>query len=86
MQRRSLESTPQTLTSSPVRSESRRRGLRWTTAERKIRKLHRAALKDIALTEDDSRRLYALELSASRHGGESPRRLLERAKRVVRHV
>ncbi|MCS3712119.1 hypothetical protein GGP61_003757, partial [Salinibacter ruber] len=55
-------SSTQTLTSSPVRSESRRRGLSWTTAEKKIRKLHRASLDDV--TEDESRRLYHLELSA----------------------
>lgn len=68
--------------SSPVRSQSRRRGLSWCTAESKIRKLHRAALDE--LTEEESRRLYSLELSASRHAGESPRRLLEKAKAVVR--
>jgi len=70
------------LNSSPVRSKSRRRGLSYTEAESKIRKLHRAALDQ--LTEDESRRLYSLELSASRHAGDSPRVLLERAKRVIR--
>jgi len=74
-------SSTQRLTSSPVRSKSRRRGVSWTTAEKKIRKLHRAALDDI--TEEQSRRLYSLELSASRHAGESPQRLLEKAKCVV---
>lgn len=77
-----LRSDNQTLSSSPVRARSRRRGLSWTTAEQKIRKLHRAALDE--LTEEESRRLYSLELSASRHAGESPRRLLEKAKAVVR--
>ena len=77
-----LQRSPsQTLTSSPVRSQSRWRGLSWTTAESKIRKLHRAALDDIAGGE--SRRLYHLELSASRHAGKSPWHLLEQAKRVV---
>ncbi|MCS3662326.1 hypothetical protein GGP68_003767 [Salinibacter ruber] len=75
-------SSTQTLTSSPVRSESRRRGLSWTTAEKKIRKLHRASLDDV--TEDESRRLYHLELSASRHAGKSPRFLLEQAKALLR--
>ena len=78
-----LQRSPtQTLTSSPVRSQSRRRGLSWTTAESKIRKLHRAAFDDI--TEEESHRLYHLELSASRHAGKSPRHVLEQAKRVVR--
>jgi len=76
-----LRSDDQTLTSSPVRSNSRRRGPSWTTAEKKIRKLHRAALDD--LTEEQSRRLYSLELSASRHAGKSPRFLLEKAKRIL---
>jgi hypothetical protein len=74
-------SSTQTLTSSPVRSESRRRGISWTTAEKKIRKLHRAATGDV--TEDESRRLYHLELSASRHAGKSPRHVLEQAKAVL---
>ena len=69
------------LSSSPVRSKSRRRGISWATAESKIRKLHRAALDEI--TEDESRRLYRLELSASRHAGRSPRHVLEQAKRVL---
>ncbi|MCS3937312.1 hypothetical protein GGP80_003322 [Salinibacter ruber] len=79
-------SSTQTLTSSPVRSESRRRGVSWATAEKKIRKLHEAALNDVAadLTEDESRRLYHLELSASRHAGKSPRHVLEQAKAVLR--
>ena len=78
-----LERSPtQTLSSSPVRSESRRSGLSWTTAESKIRKLHQAALDDV--TEDESHRLYHLELSASQHAGKSPRHVLEQAKRVVR--
>jgi hypothetical protein len=78
-----LERSPtQSLTSSPVRSESRRRGLSWNTAEQKIRKLHVAALDDV--TEDESRRLYQLELSASRHAGKSPRHVLEQAKALVR--
>jgi hypothetical protein len=67
--------------SSPVRAESRRRGLSWTEAESKIRKLHVAALDE--LTEQQSRRLYDLELTASRHAGTSPRSLLEKAKRVL---
>jgi len=79
-----LRSENQTLTSSPVRSESRRRGLSWTTAEKKIRRLHRTALDE--LTEAESRRLYSLELSASRHAGESPRRVLEKAKSLVRRA
>jgi hypothetical protein len=74
-------SQSQTLTSSPVRSRSRRRGVSWTTAEKKIRKLHVAALDGI--TEEESRRLYSLELSASRHAGTSPRVLLEKAKRIL---
>ena len=74
----------QTTTSSPFRSKSRRRGLSWTKAEQKIRKLHKAALGD--LSEEASRRLYSLEQSASRHAGDSPRYLLERAKRVVQRV
>lgn len=74
-------SSTQTLESSPVRSKSRRRGLTWTTAESKIRKLHVAALGEI--TEEQSRRLYSLELSASRHAGTSPRALLEQAKRIL---
>lgn len=74
----------QTLTSSLVRAKSRRSGLSWTTAEQKIRKLHRAALDDVNLTEEQSHRLYSLELSASRHAGTSPRALLEKAKRIVR--
>lgn len=71
----------QTIESSPVREQSRRRGLSWTKAESKIRRLHRAGLDE--LDEEQSRRLYSLELSASRHAGESPRRLLEKAKAVV---
>jgi len=67
--------------SSPVRAESRRSGLTWATVEQKIRKLHRAAVDD--LTGQQSRRLYALELSASRHAGRSPRVLLETAKRIL---
>lgn len=83
MSTRSLQpSSTQSLTSSPVRSESRRHGVSWTTAESKIRKLHEAALDEI--TEEESRRLYRLELSASQHTGESPRYLLEQAKRVLR--
>jgi hypothetical protein len=76
-----LRSESQTLDFSPVRSESWRRGLNWTTAESKICKLHRAALGE--LTEEESRRLYSLELSASQHAGKSPRRLLERANRIT---
>ena len=75
-------SSTQTLNSSPVRSKSRRRGLSWNTAEQKIRKLHQAATGDV--TEDESRRLYHLELSASRHAGKSPRHVLEQAKALVR--
>ncbi len=75
-------SSTQTLTSSPVRSEPRRRGVSWSTVEKKIRKLHRASLDDV--TEDESRRLYHLELSASRHAGKSPRHVLEQAKTVLR--
>jgi len=77
-----LRSEDQSLTSSPVRSESRRRGVSWSTAEKKIRKLHVAALDDV--TEDESRRLYHLELSASRHAGKSPRHVLGQAKALVR--
>jgi len=71
----------QTLESSPVRSESRRRGLSWTEAESKIRKLHAAAIDE--LTEQQSRRLLDLEITAARHGGASPRALLEKAKGVL---
>jgi len=76
-----LRSESQSLTSSPVRAESRRSGLSWTEAESQIRSLHVSALDD--LDEDESRRLYQLEMSASRHAGTSPRVLLEKAKRVV---
>ncbi len=55
--------------------------LTWADCEQKIRKLHRAA-QDV--TEDESRRLYHLELSASRHAGKSPRHVLEQAKAVLR--
>ena len=82
MSTRSLQPSPrQSVDSSPVRSQSRRRGLSWTDCESKVRKLHRAALDEI--TEDESRRLYRLELSASRHAGKSPRHVLEQAKRIV---
>ena len=74
-------SSTQILTSFPVQSQSRRWPLSWTTAESKIRKLHRAALDEI--TEEESRRLYHLELSASRHAGKSPRHLLEQAKQIL---
>jgi len=67
--------------SSPVRSKSRRRGLSWTMAEKKIRKLHRAALDEV--TEEQSRRLLDLELTAARHAGASPRLLLKKAKRIL---
>ena len=83
MSTRSLQPSPrQSVDSSPVRSESRRRGLSWTDCESKVRKLHRAALDQ--LTEDESRRLYSLELSANRHAGKSPGHVLEQAKRLVR--
>jgi hypothetical protein len=75
------ERSSQYLDSSPVRSESRRRGLRWTTAEAQIRALHVDALDE--LDEEQSRRLYALELAASRHAGESPRALVQRAEQVL---
>jgi hypothetical protein len=75
-------SSTQTLSFSPVRSKSRRRGLSWTEAESKIRQLHRENLDDV--TEEESRRLYHLELSASRHAGKSPRHVLEQAKAVLR--
>ncbi len=74
-------SSTQTLTSSPVRSKSRRRGLSYTTVESKIRRLHVAAVDE--LTEEQSRRLYQLELAAARHGGDSPRAVLEKAKRIL---
>jgi hypothetical protein len=69
--------------SSPVRAESRRRGLSWTEAESKIRKLHAAAIDDDELTEDESLRLLDLEITAARHGGASPRALLEEAKGIL---
>jgi hypothetical protein len=69
--------------SSPVRAKSRRSGLRWTTVEQKIRKLHAAAIDDDELTEEQSRRLLDLELTAARHGGASPRALLEEAKGIL---
>lgn len=53
----------------------------WNTVEQEIRKLARAAIGE--LTKEEARRLYLLELSASRHAGESPDRLLERAKNVL---
>jgi len=56
--------------------------LSWADCEQKIRKLHRAATGDV--TEDESRRLYHLELSASRHAGKSPRHVLEQAKAILR--
>jgi hypothetical protein len=74
-------SSTQSLTSSPVRSKSRRRGVSWTTVESKIRDLHVDALDE--LDEVQSRRLYALELAASRHAGESPRALVRRAKSIL---
>jgi len=76
-----LRSENQSLISSPVRAQSRRSGLSWTEAESKIRTLHVAALDD--LDEDESRRLYQLEMSASRHAGASPSVLLEKAKRIL---
>jgi hypothetical protein len=76
-------SSTQTLDSSPVRARSRRRGLRYTTVEQKIRTLHVAALDEDDLTEEQSRTLYSLELQASRHAGDSPRALLEKAKRIL---
>jgi hypothetical protein len=75
------ERSSQYLDSSPVRSESRRRGLRWTTAEAQIRALHVDALDE--LDEAESRRLYALELAAARHAGESPRSLVQRAEQLL---
>jgi len=76
-----LRSEDQSLTSSPVRSKSRRRGLSWATAEQKIEKLARAAVDE--LTKDEARRLYRLKLSASMHAGRSPRFVLEQAKAVL---
>ena len=76
-----LRSEAQSLESSPVHAESRRRGLRWTDAESKIRALHVDALGE--LSEAQSRRLYQLELAASRHSAESPRALVQRAERVL---
>ncbi len=73
-------SDTQTLTSSPVRSESRR--LKWHEVESKIQKLARAAVDE--LTKDEARRLYRLKLSASMHTGRSPRFLLEQAKALLR--
>lgn len=78
----SLESSPtRFLTSSPARSNPRQPVLSWTEAESKIRKLHQAGLDGIS--EDQSWRLYQLELSASRRAGESPQRVLEQAKAVL---
>ncbi|WP_157942210.1 hypothetical protein [Salinibacter altiplanensis] len=70
------------VSSSPVQSPSSRRELSWTGCEREVRKLHTDASED--LDRPQSRRLYALELSASRHAGKSPHHLLEQAKRVLR--
>jgi hypothetical protein len=75
------ERSSENLTSSPVRSESRRSGLRWTTAEAEIRRLHRDALGE--LTEQESRRLYALERAASRHAATSPLATVQGAKRIL---
>lgn len=68
--------------SNPSLSRSDTQTLTWADCEQKIRKLHRAATGDV--TEDESRRLYHLELSASRHAGKSPRHALEQAKAVLR--
>lgn len=76
-----LNSASPSVDSSPVRADSRRSGLSYAEAESKIRKLHEAALDE--LNEQQSRRLYSLEMSASRHAGASPRALLEKAKRVL---
>ncbi len=67
--------------SSPAQFESSRRPLSWTGCERKVRTLHSDASED--LDREQSRRLYSLELSASRHAGTSPRHLLEQAKQVL---
>ena len=67
--------------SSPVRAESRRSGLSWTEAESKIRKMLRASADE--LPKKDANDLYRLALCASRHAGESPRHLLQRAKRIA---
>ncbi|WP_263784389.1 hypothetical protein [Salinibacter grassmerensis] len=72
---------PRSGSSSLTQSESSRRDLSWTGCERAVRTLHSDASDD--LDRAQSRRLYSLELSASRHAGESPRRLLEQAKRIL---
>lgn len=67
---------------SPIVGSSNRGSMSWNTVEQEIRKLARAAIGE--LTKEEARRLYHLELSASRHAGESPGHLLERAKNVLR--
>jgi hypothetical protein len=65
---------------STTNAESSRHEIAWNTAEQKIRKLARSA----ELTKEEAHRLYRLELSASRHSGESPGRLLKEAERILR--
>ncbi len=67
------ERSSENLTSPPVRS--------WTDAEAQIRQLHRNAAG--AVTESESRRLYALELAASRHAATSPLSAVQGAKRIL---
>lgn len=67
--------------SSIASARSNRSGMSWNTVEQEIRKLARAAVEE--LTKEEARRLYQLELSASRHAGESPAHLLKRARNVL---
>jgi hypothetical protein len=67
------ERSSQEVTSPPVRS--------WTDAESQIRRWHRDALGE--LTEQESRRLYALELAASRHAATSPLATVQGARRIL---
>lgn len=78
-QRRNMDNSDKASTTA-VRANHQ--GTSWNAVEQKIRELARAAVGE--LTNEDARRLYHLELSASRHSGKSPDRLLERARNVVR--
>ena len=68
-----IERSSQEVSSPPVRS--------WTDAEAQIRQLHRNAAG--AVTESESRRLYALERAASRHAATSPLSAVQGAKRIL---
>ncbi len=63
-------------------TEPNRRDMSWNAVEQKIRERARAAIDE--MTNEEARRLYQLALRASRHSGESPGKLLERAETVLR--